>query len=965
MNADKEEIKNIEGKVPEKSPQTCWKKPIKKSEYLFAASVLVFALALAYGPAKMAGHSIYGGVVQDLTNLYGFYCWDEFTHSELQAGRFPLWNPHNAFGVPHLANMQSAVLYPLNWLKWAFGFWPVIDAVLMLRLFAAGFFTWLFTRRALALGFWPSLTAAAAYMLTGYFTRYVYMSHLNVEALLPLQLLLLHRMAQRRSMGSMVLAGLGFALLILGGFPEATLYAFVFSIAYYLIVAPAACRQLLPPGRRRYFAPGRALPLLGLLAGAVALGLIIALPQWLPFAEYYAQAWTYHDPLSGMRRHDPRLCISLILPWFFGENSVSPVAPFLTPYLGVVPVLLAGFLALRLPRAKAPDLFFPAAAVALFSLIYGLPPLSLVGRVFPFNLTYNDKYAVPALALCVAIAAGAGLDHLERKNNWKTFALVAGIMLFLIGLNTVGGYRNWFRPAWALGLLKPGVTLTGAMVAVIAAALAVMAGKGMIGRKAMSGGIFALCLIGLVFDQLGNTPMYHDDLSARSAALAQTPEPSHGRFRVYADPELDSVFPDRLLPAGVDDVRYYDPLYPGSYVEFMATVNGLSGDALIRHYNDNMIFAIGRDHLEDPLLNLSNTAVYMFDLPIDERPLAREWAQRATTVGPRHESWLRAEETVAGGDARLAVMDHAPVKIMVPAFTRAARSFIFSAGVPDSQVFAPGRRGDGVCFIVTGNEHPPALLYARYLDPKRRRDDLGWKPASVSLLTTGIDAGRRSAVKNAVLALLPGPRNDSTRDAVALARPRLKEKRPKGEFKPAKEPKGPVPVYQDQGALPRAWWVGGYSLPVNEGEYFKELHDTAMRAPSTFTRLVVLKRAPAGPTDAKKATVKTPVFKLTRYGPGAITAETAHEKPGFIVIADQYLPGWRAYLESGGQRSEAQVLPANGPFLAVPAPAGEWTMELKYCPWSFKIGLWAALACAACMVPAWMAAPRRRRPGPA
>jgi len=79
-----------------------------------ALAVLAGALALAYGPVKYHGHSIYGGVIQDVTNLFGFFCWDQFSRAELLAGRFPLWNPHNAFGVPHLANMQSAIFYPLN-----------------------------------------------------------------------------------------------------------------------------------------------------------------------------------------------------------------------------------------------------------------------------------------------------------------------------------------------------------------------------------------------------------------------------------------------------------------------------------------------------------------------------------------------------------------------------------------------------------------------------------------------------------------------------------------------------------------------------------------------------------------------------------------------------------------------------------------------------------------------------------
>src|SRR5262249_24906134 len=37
-----------------------------------------------------------------------------FSVQELAAGRIPLWNPYNYFGFPHLANLQSGVLYPPN-----------------------------------------------------------------------------------------------------------------------------------------------------------------------------------------------------------------------------------------------------------------------------------------------------------------------------------------------------------------------------------------------------------------------------------------------------------------------------------------------------------------------------------------------------------------------------------------------------------------------------------------------------------------------------------------------------------------------------------------------------------------------------------------------------------------------------------------------------------------------------------
>ena len=40
--------------------------------------------------------------------------WLKFNREEFRNYSFPLWNPYSGAGVPHFANLQSAVLFPLN-----------------------------------------------------------------------------------------------------------------------------------------------------------------------------------------------------------------------------------------------------------------------------------------------------------------------------------------------------------------------------------------------------------------------------------------------------------------------------------------------------------------------------------------------------------------------------------------------------------------------------------------------------------------------------------------------------------------------------------------------------------------------------------------------------------------------------------------------------------------------------------
>lgn len=897
-----------------------------------AGLLLALVLFLAYGPARLAGHLIYGGVIQDLTNLYGFYCWDEFSRSELLAGRFPLWNPYNAFGVPHLANMQSAIFYPLNWAKWLFGVWPVIDLVLLVRLWLAGLFAWMLARRALGASFWAALVGGTAFMLSGYFTRYVYMSHLNVEILLPLALYLVHPLGQsgRRVAGSIVLSAAAIALMVLGGFPEAALYGIGFSLVYLLFAREMSARSAVT----------------GL--AVVCAGLCISAAQWLPFAEYYSQAWTYHDAASGLRSLDPRLGISLVLPWFFGENRLSPAVPFLSPYLGVVPFMLALYALFGAGRAGREAIFFLGAALVVLCLIYGVPPVSWAGRVFPLNLTYNDKYAAPVLALCVAMAAARGLDLLVAEEGWRRFMAACMALLVWMGLCVFLGLppRHWFRPLYALGLLKPGLLAEAASLVVVAAVVFAMRKTRLLSTRAAAIAFFALCAAGLVFDLQGHTPAYHDDLENNANTVRIGGEKREGDLRVHADPAIDLVFPNRLLPAGVSDLRYYDPLYPRRYVDYMALVNGLDPDEVREHYNANMLFIAQRDRLATPLLRLAGVGDYILAAPWDELPMGKKWSKEALTISPRGESWLRFDRATCGGFVKDALMDHAPVRIEVKARISGggrgkSPAFLFEAGLPDHQVLGQGHRGDGVGFMVldlAGGK--PHLAFSRYYDPKSRPEEMGWKPFQVELAAPG--PKDQEGYIPLSLVLLPGPQGDATRDAAAWGSVRVRDPGADKGLSFTSPPDGYPYIYADRQAYPRVRLVRRFGVPPEGTGYMEALGRIAEVNPNTFKSIVLLPAEEGMETFEGRAEEATPALTASLV-PGRIEVKYALKDPTLLVISDQYFPGWMARIESGAESHETRVLLGNGAFMVVPLSSGEGRSVLTYRPWAFRVGLWVSL----------------------
>ncbi len=76
--------------------------------YLF----VILAPLLLFAPFLLGRQVLYWG-----TPLLQFYPWRQFAFETIRAGHLPLWNPAVGSGAPLIANHQSAIFYPPNWLS--------------------------------------------------------------------------------------------------------------------------------------------------------------------------------------------------------------------------------------------------------------------------------------------------------------------------------------------------------------------------------------------------------------------------------------------------------------------------------------------------------------------------------------------------------------------------------------------------------------------------------------------------------------------------------------------------------------------------------------------------------------------------------------------------------------------------------------------------------------------------------
>ncbi|MFB0536060.1 MAG: hypothetical protein ACETWR_13885, partial [Anaerolineae bacterium] len=109
----------------------------------------------------------------------------------LRAGRLPLWNPYLFMGVPFLANIQTAVFYPINlaliWLSTP----KMVAYSIVVHIFLGGLLAYLYARLSLGLRPFGALVTAIVFAFSGFLgARVEHLTHLNVYVWLPLLFLL-------------------------------------------------------------------------------------------------------------------------------------------------------------------------------------------------------------------------------------------------------------------------------------------------------------------------------------------------------------------------------------------------------------------------------------------------------------------------------------------------------------------------------------------------------------------------------------------------------------------------------------------------------------------------------------------------------------------------------------------------------------------------------------------------------
>ncbi len=595
----------------------------------------------------------------------------QFLHEHLVRGSFPLWNPHLACGVPFLASMQAAALFPINLLLAPLAPFASSGPAALLKLWLAGFFTYLLLR-CLGGSRAAATLAAIAFAFSGFMIIWLGHPHSNAAMWLPLLLFCIERavVSAGRPLAWRFWAGFAaaYAAVWLGGHPPTAVHVSAVAALYFAFRWTATRADGASAARTAGFAV------------AVAGGLLAAAVQILPFLEYYSLS---SAPLASealdraATRLPPQALVHLLLPFLSGSPVVGlgHMATNLgigrehnfhsyTGFFGVVTFVLAG-LALLL-RRDGTTRFFGLLAAGCLLIVLGVPPLPSVMAALPVLGDMAHTRLLLVVGLCGAVLGGLGLDQLGRPAGERR--RLAGFVGLWLGASVM------LALAWVE--LQPSLRAPRAFDFVVrqfavfgATLLAVTGVTQLKSHRRLAVGV---CLAVLSAEMSWFASGYNPSIE-RSRYYPATPgiELLEADDSVYRMIGMGTVLPpDTPMIYGIDDVRgrdfmnvrRYEELFRGEAGDFgflgaislpPAVALALNVKYLVSHRGD-MTFADFMERIHDGDVSIYRTnpyverALIVRDFQVAETPAVLE-GMRDGSFDPREILLLEALPAVWNG----------------------------------------------------------------------------------------------------------------------------------------------------------------------------------------------------------------------------------------------------------------------------------------------------------------------------
>lgn len=352
------------------------------------------------------------------------YPWRYFDIQEIKKGHFPFWNPYSFAGTPHLANYQSAVLFPLNILFFLpFSFINIWSLLVILQPLLAGF-GMLFLMKKFGVSKAGSIISSFSFMFCGFIVTWMGYATLGYAILpLPFAFFTVLKYVETKKHKWLIFLSLTFLFSFFSGHFQTSIY---FSLAVFGFILY----------RFIFFEEKQAYIEAFLFS---IFGLLLAMPQILPSIEFYSES-VRSNLFQKMEAIPWNYLPTLLSPDYYG-NPVTRNDWFghyaeWNGFSGGI-VLTLGIFTIIFKRSKTTWFFIILALLSLLCA-YNTPLLSLIVALkVPVLSTSAASRIIVLFSFSIAVLSGFGYDELltsAAKHRRNIIVWGAGILCLLLAV---------------------------------------------------------------------------------------------------------------------------------------------------------------------------------------------------------------------------------------------------------------------------------------------------------------------------------------------------------------------------------------------------------------------------------------------------------------------------------------------------------------------------------------------------
>jgi|GEM_PF-5585926 len=847
----------------------------------------------------------------------------------------PLWNKNMGVGYPLLSGIQLGIFFPLNFINFLFSSQASWDIFFLIRIFLAGFFTYVFARK-IGLEKKPSLLAGVIFMFSGYTMDFLNMAHFSSDVLVPLVLLSFEMLLKRQNVQNFLLAVLAIALVILPGMPESTAFALILGGLWFLFSLFFIHREIF-----------RKIRVISLFVGANILALAITAIQLVPFLEFIkTSSFNAHSSLIGLSYIPFNTIASILYPFIFNPNY-SWLGYFY--FIGISSLILF-FLSLLSIRSfekkeKRIIVFFSLFAILMLAKAFGFSFINWIGSLPILNTLIFQKYCAPEIIFSIAMVSAFGYSLILSKrisflNTKLSLVLIAIISITLYSLHenfwividkiseTNNIFQNLFKHFISFFNFDfPADFIAKASSSLAIPYLALVIGMGIFiflffwiviintNRKTFPAVTILIFVIAELY--IYTLPLERAD---RYDTYKQPPFVGYilhdnNVFRIYGQMPNESnamIFPNISSVFGIQDIRTIMAIEDKRYFMFLKNILGVKDGEI------STIRFVGNSQLSfnNKFFDLLNVKYFISPPGTTDLAIANQITKNSKLVSGNAE-FFKPGTAELNGKQLQGFLLHAPSKIEFPLQVE-NKHFIFEYGIAKTGI----KSSDGIQFTASakdGNGKMTQLL-TDAINPQDKKYQK-WQKADLDL-SAYLD-------KNISLIFQTDPGKNNAFDQFFFGN----FEAPKDDIVYEKE----MTIIENKDVFPRSFIVHRAENLTDPNEIFTRLKSTDF---DIRNQIIIEKNLPENMLNGNNAPEKdNSTAMITSYKDQEVLIETKMENDGFLVLTDQYYPGWKAFVDG----KETEIYPTDYTFRSIYLKKGSHTVRFVYDPMSYKVGKYISI----------------------